>query len=59
MNQESRRSISLISYFETHSLPALARCYPCSFTFYVARPARSIPGFLIEVRSSSVTSVVK
>jgi hypothetical protein len=24
---------------ETHSLPALARCYPCSFTFYVADPS--------------------
>src|SRR5437879_334301 len=27
---------------ETHSLPALARCYPHSFTFYVAYPIRSI-----------------
>ena len=27
---------------ETHSLPALARCYPRSFTFYVAYPVRSI-----------------
>ena len=24
---------------ETRSLPALARCYPCSFTFYVADPS--------------------
>src|SRR5882757_7594632 len=32
------------SYFfiETHSLPTLARCYPHSFAFYVAYPARSI-----------------
>jgi len=32
------------SYFivETRSLPALARCYPRSFTFYVAHPTRSI-----------------
>jgi hypothetical protein len=30
---------------ETHSLPALVRCYPCSFTFYVAFPKRSIPSF--------------
>src|SRR5436305_127601 len=28
---------------ETHSLPALARCYPRSFTFYVAYPIHSIP----------------
>jgi hypothetical protein len=28
---------------ETRSLPALARCYPCSFTFYVTFPKRSIP----------------
>ena len=27
---------------ETLSLPALARSYPRHFTFYVARPARSI-----------------
>src|SRR5437588_4042554 len=27
---------------ETHSLPTLARCYPRSFTFYVAHPIRSI-----------------
>jgi len=27
---------------ETRSLPTLARCYPRSFTFYLARPARSI-----------------
>src|SRR5438270_9230844 len=27
---------------ETHSLPALARCYPHSFTFYVAYPIRSV-----------------
>jgi len=30
---------------ETHSLPALARCYPHSFTFYVAYPIRSILNF--------------
>ena len=30
------------SRVETRSLPALARCYPRSFTFYVAHPARSI-----------------
>jgi len=27
---------------ETRSLPTLARCYPRSFTFYVAHPIRSI-----------------
>jgi hypothetical protein len=35
---------------ETRSLPALARCYPCSFTFYVADPSApfpiAVPGFL-------------
>src|SRR6266550_3758205 len=30
------------SRVETRSLPALARCYPRSFTFYVAHPIRSI-----------------
>jgi hypothetical protein len=32
------------SYFliETRSLPALARCYHRSFSFYVAHPSRSI-----------------
>ena len=30
------------SRVETRSLPALARCYPRSFTFYVAPPVRSI-----------------
>jgi hypothetical protein len=28
--------------FETHSLPALSRCHPRSFAFYVAHPTRSI-----------------
>ena len=41
-----------VLYFiiETRSPPALARCYPRSFTFYVARPARSIfpSAFLIS-----------
>src|SRR6266403_184204 len=32
---------------ETRSLPALTRCYARSFTFYVARPARSILPFLL------------
>ena len=35
--------------FETRSLPALARRYPCSFTFYVARPTRSIPIYNLRV----------
>ena len=30
------------SAFETPSLPALTRSYPCRFTFYVAHPIRSI-----------------
>ena len=28
---------------ETRSLPPLARCYPCSFTFYVADPSAPFP----------------
>jgi hypothetical protein len=31
------------SNIETRSPPALARCFPRSFTFYVADPASSIP----------------
>ena len=31
--------------FETRSLPTLTRPYPRRFTFYVARPTRSIPLF--------------
>jgi len=30
------------NHFETRSLPALARCHPRSFAFYVAYPIRSI-----------------
>ena len=37
--------------FETRSLPALARRYPCSFTFYVARPTRSIPIYNLRVNT--------
>jgi hypothetical protein len=33
------------SVFETRSLPALTRSYPCRFTFYVAHPVRSIQLF--------------
>jgi len=37
---------------EIRSLPTLAHCFPRSFTFYVAHPARSILSdqFLAEVR---------
>jgi hypothetical protein len=31
-----------IRAIETHSLPILVRCYPCSFTFYVSDPVSSI-----------------
>ena len=34
------------STIETRSLPTLARCYPRSFTFYVAHPVRSIQTLL-------------
>jgi len=38
--------MSLIpSIIETRSPPGLTRSYPRRFTFYVARPARSIPKF--------------
>ena len=42
--------------FETHSLPALSRCYPRSFAFYVAHPTRSIriSIFGFRVSASSV-----
>jgi POT family proton-dependent oligopeptide transporter len=26
--------VALVVLIETHSLPTLVRCYPCSFTFY-------------------------
>src|ERR1700751_5852730 len=42
-------------YFETHSRPTLARCYPRSFTFYVAIPIRSI---LISDSSFRVESAI-
>jgi hypothetical protein len=38
---------------ETRSLPALARCYPRSFTFYVAHPGRSIlPSSILIIHPS-------
>jgi hypothetical protein len=36
---------------ETHSLPVLARCFPPSFTFYVADPVSSIRGSAAHARS--------
>ena len=40
-------------------MPALAHCFPRSFTFYVAHPARSIlsDGFLAEVRGLKYKNV--
>ncbi len=32
---------ALVVLIETHSLPTLVRCYPCSFTFYVSDPSVS------------------
>jgi hypothetical protein len=49
-NQQSTNAGNVkfvFSCFETRSTPSRARCCPRSFTFYVARPGRSIPGFLI------------
>ena len=39
-----------LNLFETRSLPALTRCYPRSFTFYVAPPNRSIRISCFELR---------
>jgi hypothetical protein len=39
-----------LNWFETRSLPALTRCYPRSFTFYVAPPERSIRNSSFEIR---------
>src|SRR5205814_7193009 len=36
--------------FETRSFPTLPRCFPRSFTFYVAHPVRSIPARPITSR---------
>jgi len=33
--------IAFVVLSETHSLPTLVRCYPCSFTFYVSDPSVS------------------
>jgi hypothetical protein len=41
------------SCFETRSLPALARSYPCRFTFYFRKSLSSIPAFLINSGVSS------
>ena len=41
------------SAFETRSLPALTRSYPCRFTFYVAHPARSIQYFSVYAPASA------
>jgi hypothetical protein len=50
---------------ETRSLPALARCYPCSFTFYVADPSaplylacsRSLDRYLTALPAMSLAAV--
>jgi CubicO group peptidase (beta-lactamase class C family) len=46
------------SFFETRSLPTLARCYPRSFTFYVARPTRSILPFFFLLLTCFAASAV-
>ncbi len=51
----SSRLGSIHSFFETPSLPALRRCYPRSFAFYVGRPASSIPGIPDSNVENSVT----
>ena len=43
LRESARAKIKvLVKRIEIRSLPALAHCFPCSFTFYVAHPARSI-----------------
>ena len=39
--RQPRGGIVLVVLIETHSLPTLVRCYPCSFTFYVSDPSAS------------------
>jgi len=41
------RNIPVTRPIETRSLPALTRCCPRSFTFYVAHPVRSIVSQLL------------
>jgi hypothetical protein len=53
------RDESLLSCFETQSLPSLLRCYLRSFTFYLGNSLSSIPGFLISFLRVFVSCVVK
>jgi hypothetical protein len=48
-----------VSTIETRSLPALAHCFPRSFTFYVAHPIRSIRRDCIRFKTSEVTDMAK
>jgi hypothetical protein len=48
LGKQEQMKQKIFSCFETRSLPALTRSYPRRFTFYVAHPIRSIPGFLIR-----------
>jgi len=41
-------SYGFLPELKTRSLPALARSYPRHFTFYLAHPIRTVPGFLID-----------
>ena len=36
--------VAFLSSIETRSAPAVTRCYPCSFTFYLGNP---FPRFLV------------
>ena len=47
------------SSIETRSLPALARCFPRSFTFYVADPISSIVSRLLPQRSTATSRLCR
>ena len=38
--------VAFLSSIETRSAPAVTRCYPCSFTFYLGNP---FPRFLVSL----------
>ena len=48
-----------LSCFETCSLPALARCFPRSFTFYVADPSAPFTRCQLRYSASSFFQIVR
>ena len=60
LRESARAKIKvLVKHIEIRSQPALAHCFPLSFTFYVAHPDRSILSdqFLAEVRGLKYKNV--